>query len=518
MYDEQAPDLIDPDELSEEELDSSSSRHGCLYLTITLVIIASLVFSSILTYFVVTGYEIRTGTPAIGRDARVVESGPTAAPATVVAAAAATDPATEAVTTAVAETAMPVFEPAAMTPEINRIAIVNADGQVETMSPSGEDRRALTLTGDNARFQFPTWSPDGHRLALIGNRMLGGAIYVLDDAARSDGLRDHQVYYSAEEAPVYLFWSPDSRNLGFLANRDRNSLSLNVVAGDGAAESRELAIGAPFYWDWSDDGRQLLIHAGSRGAKHVLALIDVDGRMQADNLAVPGNFQAPGIGPGGRYWAFAEEAGNGLTSLVVVDTQTGERSSHQQVGSTALGWSPVKGQIAFTKGLEDGHPLWGTLHVLDVATGEEKVLSTGTVLAFFWSPDGRQIAFITLGGNFEEDNSINASAPAKTTHVSRMANVPAAQFGRGFLTLSVVDVESGSGLRLLDFEPTAAFLSLFLPYFDQYALSHRLWSPDSRSIVLPVREGDRDSIQVISTAGGQPHELAEGSIAFWSQN
>lgn len=507
MYDEQAPDLIDPDDLSEEELGSSSSRRSCLYLTITLVIIASLVFSSILTYFVVTGYETRSETAVMERVVHVVESGPTAAPATVVAAAG---------------VAMPTPEPTTIAPEINRIAIVNADGQIETMSPTGGDRRVLTSASDNARFQFPAWSPDGRRLALIGNRTLGGAIYVLEDAARSGGLRDHQVYYSVEEAPVYLFWSPDNRNLGFLANRDRNLLSLNVVATDEAAESRELATGAPFYWDWSDDGRQLLVHAGHRGVENMLAMINVDGRIQADNLAVPGDFQAPGIGPGGRYWAFAE-ADEGLTSLVVVDTRTGERSSHQQVGSTALSWSPTGEQIAFTKGFEDGHPFWGPLHVLDAATGQEKVLSTRTVLAFFWSPDGRQIAFITLGGNFDEDNTINAGAPAKTAGVSRVAHEPVAhepvaQFGRGFLSLSVIDVESGTGLRLLDFEPTAPFLSVFLPYFDQYALSHRLWSPDSRAILLPVREGERDSIQVVSTAGGRPYELAGGSIAFWSEN
>lgn len=503
MYDEHETDPIDPEELNDEELGASSPRRSCLYLAITFIIIASLVFSSILTFFVVTNQHTRIEASVIEQAVRSVESGPTAAPATVVAAAG---------------LAMPTPEPVEEASQINRIVIVNADSQIETMSPTGNDRRVLTLASDNARFQFPAWSPDGRRLAMIGNRTLGGAIYVLDDAARFDGLRDHQVYYSAEESPVYLYWSPDSRNLGFLANEGRNLLSLNVVAGDGTVESRELATGSPFYWDWSDDGRQLLVHAGQEGTENILALIDVEGQTQADNLAVPGDFQAPGISPGGRYWAFAEEVVGGLTSLVVVDTQTGERSSPRQVGSTALNWSPTGGQIAFTKGFEDGHQFWGPLHVLDVAAGQEKVLSTRMVLAFFWSPDGRQIAFITLGGRFDEDNSINAGMPDKTGHVSRMANAPTAQFGRGFLTLSVVDVESGAGLRLLDFEPTAAFLTLIMPYFDQYALSHHLWSPDSSAIVLPVREGDRDTIQVISTAGGPPHELAEGSVAFWSQN
>ena len=505
MYDEPMPDPFDPNETYEEEVTTSSSRRSCLYLAVTLVIIASLVLSSVLTYFVVTSRDTRTVPPDDSLQARAVESGPTAAPATVVAAAA---------------TSMPTMEikPAVAAPEVNRIAIINRDGQIETMSPLGDDRRVLTLASDNSRFQFPAWSPDGRRVAMIGNRTVGGAIYVLDDTARSGGLRDNQVYYSVEETPVYLYWSPDSENLGFLANQDRDSLSLNVVAGDGTVESRRLASGAPFYWDWSDDGRQLLVHAGQRGADNTLALINIDGQTQADNLAVPGFFQAPDIAQGGQYWAFAEEADDGLTSLVIVDTQTGERTAHQQLGSTALSWSPVGGQIAYTQGAVNGHPFWGPLHLMNVETGEEKMLSSQTVLAFFWSPDGRQIAFITFGGRNDDDDSINAGAPEKSRRVSRVGSSPVAQFGQGFLTLSVVDVVSGTGLRLLDFEPTVSFLSQFLPYFDQYALSHRLWSPDSRAIVLPVRENGRNTIQVISTAGGRPYELAEGTVAFWSQN
>jgi TolB protein len=86
------------------------------------------------------------------------------------------------------------------------------------------------------------------------------------------------------------------------------------------------------------------------------------------------------------------------------------------------------------------------------------------------------------------------------------------------LTLSVIDVESGTGLRLLDFLPTVAYLSQFLPFFDQYALSHRIWAPDSSAIVLPVREDDANRILVVPVGGGRPYRLAEGEIAFWSHN
>lgn len=495
MYDddERQPDAYDVDELDDAR--GRSPGRNFLFLALSVLLIISLVGSSILTIILLTRQEARRA-PAVAQPT----SAPTAAPATVIAAVPSPLP-TESV-------------PLPDAPQVNRIAIVNAQGQIETMGPSGDDRRVLTLRSDDTAFQFPAWAPDGRRLAVIGSDNTGGAIYLLEDAARVGSLAEHQLYASAREAPFYLFWSPDSSNLAFLANHTRDLMGLNVVAGDGTGESRLLATGAPFYWDWSDDGRQLLIHSGPNRVNNTLALIGLDGETQAGNLAVPGFFQAPGIGGNGRYWAFAEEIDDGLSALVVVDTQTGERQAHQQAGSLALSWSPAQDQLAYTNGEINNHPFWGPLRLLDVAQGETRLLSAQTVLAFFWSPDGRSIAFVTLGDR-EEDEGINASA--KTRHVGRLATGPTQQDG-GFLTLSVVDVATGSGMRLLDFQPTLAWLAQLLPYFDQYSLSHRVWSPDSSALVLPVRERGNDVILVVPAAGGAPFRLAEGDMAFWSHN
>ena len=505
MYDDEP--LLDPIENDQPKWDEDvrpSRARNCLFLGITFLLIASLVSSSVLAYFAVTYRDSRSIAEANGIRQTVIETGPTAAPATVVAAAATLLP------------TVPV-ESQAPPPEINRIALINENGQLETMSPSGEDRRVLTLASDNTRFQFPAWSPDGQRLAIIGSRTTGGSIFVLEDAARTGTLRENQIYFDANRTPIYLYWSPTSENLAFLSNEPRDSLGLNVIASDGTSDNRLLATGAPFYWDWSEDGRRLLIHSGRAGESDALALIDLEGQPQANNLATPGVFQAPGIGRGGRYWAFAEEDVDGLSALVVVDTQTGERTSLNGVGSLALGWNPDGSQIAFTKGAVNGHPFWGSLNLLNVETGEEKLISTQTVLAFFWSPDGKRIAFVTIG-NERNDDGINVSLPHKSSRLSRPAGNIMTQFGQGFLTLSVVDIETGQGLRLLDFEPTLPYLTQFLPYFDQYALSHQVWSPDSSAIVLPVRHNDSSSIMVVSIEGRRAYELAEGDIAFWSHN
>lgn len=506
MYqdDEPLPGLYDPMNVPDEDLGRRSSGCGCLFIGITLLVIVSLVGSSVLAYFFLTRPTIQPAIPISDSQSSAfgeIVGAATAAPATVVAAA---------------PTAAATIEstPATAAPEVNRIALINNEGQIETVSPDGDGRRILTLASDDTVFQFPAWAPDSRRLAVIGSRTVGSGIYVLDDAARTGSLGDQLIYYSADRAPFYLFWSPDSQNLAFLANHTRNTMGLNVIAGDGTADSRLLATGAPFYWDWSDDGRRLLIHAGGGRADHTLSLIDVEGEVQAANVATPGDFQAPGIGQNGRYWAFAEQVAGGLSALVVVDTQTGERQSYESSGSLALGWSPARDQIAFTNGAIDGHPYWGPLRLLDVATGDIQLLSSRTVLAFFWSPDGRSLAFLTLGRDTDDD-SVNAAAPQKHRSLGRSGG-HVAQLRQGFLTLSVVDVETGQGLHLLDFDPTLAYLSQFLPYFDQYALSHRVWSPDSRSIVLPVRQEDASMILVVPADGSQPTQLAEGEIAFWS--
>jgi TolB protein len=64
---------------------------------------------------------------------------------------------------------------------------------------------------------------------------------------------------------------------------------------------------------------------------------------------------------------------------------------------------------------------------------------------------------------------------------------------------------------------------LLLPFFDQYALSHRIWSPNSDAVVLPIAESDETAdiagiyIVPIARRSGPPRRIAEGAIAFWSQ-
>jgi TolB protein len=86
------------------------------------------------------------------------------------------------------------------------------------------------------------------------------------------------------------------------------------------------------------------------------------------------------------------------------------------------------------------------------------------------------------------------------------------------LELWVIDISEGEPRWLTSFEPSRVFMSQFLPYFDQYALSHRIWSPSSDALIVPMQEDDRSRLYVVPVDGGNALPVASGDIGFWSNN
>ena len=85
------------------------------------------------------------------------------------------------------------------------------------------------------------------------------------------------------------------------------------------------------------------------------------------------------------------------------------------------------------------------------------------------------------------------------------------------VSLAFVDVAKGTATAPVIVSLTPLFVNQVLPYFDQYALSHRVWSPDGTSILLPVVGTDGvESLELLPADGSAPRVLAPGSIGFWS--
>jgi len=509
--------VLEPPEAS--EAGGRSCLRNCLFTFVTLVVVLSLLGTSIFALIVIRRDALlqqaqrqiaalaAPPTPFLDLELQA-QATPTAAPSPV--------PGGDVVepTPEPQPVAIPTEAEQGSASPLNRIALVNEDGQIETIAADGTGRRVLTRPSDGSRFQFPAWSPDGSQLAVVGNDEQGGGIYVLPSSGSAPArLERQQVYYSQTQLPFYLYWSPDSQQISFLANHSRDAFGLSIVPGDGTSESQLLTTGSPIYWEWAADSGEMLVHSGESGRQASITWLGVDGSEENPNVGEPGYFQTPGISASGRYLAVAEQDGRGSV-LVLIDNSNDARRRLETSGSMAFTWSPTTDALAYTSGQPDAHPFWGPLRVLDATTGAVRELTGETVLAFFWSPDGRQLAYLTLNERRPLDEF--QAGRDKDRRLVKLSQ-PVQQRPAGFLRLSVVDVETGVGLRLLDFQPTAVFASQYLPFFAQYALSHRLWSPDSSSLVLPLMDGFEQFIVVVPTDGGSPYTVAEGEIAFWSQ-
>ena len=89
---------------------------------------------------------------------------------------------------------------------------------------------------------------------------------------------------------------------------------------------------------------------------------------------------------------------------------------------------------------------------------------------------------------------------------------PAQEAAAGLvLGLAFVDVATGAVRSERPVRLSSLFINQVLPFFDQYALSHRFWSPDGTAIALPlVGAGDVTEVTVIPADGSEPRIVATG--------
>jgi TolB protein len=386
-----------------------------------------------------------------------------------------------------------------------RLVVVDPGGSLSTMDGRGGSVVSHAVTG--ATFQFPAWSPDGSRIAAIGQANGVFGVYVFEARASGEPPAPTVIYESAEQPPFYLYWTPDSRQLTFLTT-ESDGIALRVAPADASAPDSILREGAPMYWAWLEPDR-LEVHSGAGGPDAFLGEIGLDGGAVGNEVAAPGIFRAPAVSRDLRYRSYVGSGGGTAAAQLVVEGRDGSgRHEIPVFGIAAFGFDPTGRALAFIAPDEPtDQPLplpLGPLRIVDSASGSVRTVVDASVVGFFWAPDGRTIASLRLGA----PGGIEASA--------RMGGqVAAADAGFG-LQLTFTDVASGATRSERAVRVSPIFATQLLPYFDQYALSHRLWSPDSASIVLPLVDGSETGLYVIPAEGSEPSRLVDAAIGFWS--
>lgn len=374
---------------------------------------------------------------------------------------------------------------------INRIAFIDLEGRLSTIAPDGTDYHPISLS--NHVYQFPAWSPCGKLIAAIGSDRSGAGVYLFRDKDVQVGKgRYTQLFYSYEQLPFYLSWSPNSEMVSFLATYT-HGLGLHI-GSIKKATSQLLTTGEPCFWHWTRDSTQLFIHIGSPDHhEHRLTFIDHEIDDLDTNIATAGAFQTPGISADGQYWAFAECNHIGQANLVIEQSNSYDRQTIDHQGIAMLTWSPTAPELAFICPEFEANHYYGPLQLWHAPSGEIHRLTDQTVIAFFWSPNGRYLAYFTI------------------------AHMPPSLQGL-VLNLSIMDVQTHQRKKLFSFQPPPLFVNQFLPFFSQYALSHQLWSPDSDALVLPIIANRIPRIVVVPIDGSDIVPIAEGFAAFWSRS
>ncbi len=390
-----------------------------------------------------------------------------------------------------------------------RIAYIGTDGDIYTIAPDGRDMQTVTrdLDANGARYEALAWSPDG-RLAFSSYTDEASALFT----SEPDGRDRIQVYAGRPDvAPFYLYWSPDSQWITFLTS-SQSGVDLRLADGHAGDSSQIVAQGSPSYFSWSPDSQSLLLHTGGArrdSSEAGLAVFQPASSALVKLPDAPGIFQAPAWSPDGQQFLFARETETKTDELVLAKGDERRVLALSRTGLVFV-WSPRGDRIAFAIPNSRNSFLYDSVTVTDLEGQSQHVVARGTIAAFFWSPDGERIAVLSFDSTQLNPQGRLVPARRPIAPVPQSANVK--------LIWSVANVADGTFIAFPSFTPTDSFL-LVVPYFDQYAQSQSLWSPDGRYLLFAdVDEFGRPAIRMLDTT--QPllpaRRLADGTFAVWS--
>lgn len=274
------------------------------------------------------------------------------------------------------------------------------ESTLETISISSKDRKVIYTK--RAHFEAPNWSRDGkYFLFNQGGRIMklpvtGGEPQTLDTGFAIRCNNDHGI-------------SPDGNWLAISDQSQEQRRSLIYVLPVGGGTPRRVTQLAPSYWHgWSPDGKTLVYCADRNGNYDVYA-IPVEGPSEGNAekrlTTAEGLDDGPEYSHDGRYIYF-NSVRTGLMQIWRMKPDGSEQTQiTKDVYNNWFAHPSPDGKwlvfLSFEPNVE-GHPANKDvmLRMMPVGGGEIQVLAKlfggqGTINVPSWSPDSKQLAFVS---------------------------------------------------------------------------------------------------------------------------
>jgi len=364
------------------------------------------------------------------------------------------------------------------TPVSVNLAVLDQDGSIVIVDIDGtmvERRDPLP----DERYTQPIWASSS---TIVSARIGIGSTRLMAFSLGGDEV------WGVELAtpPFFYLAQPGSGapTVVSLRSDDGGDLVAEIVGGSDALDT--VGTGSPFYMSWDPSSARLATHVGG-------GRLDIfDGDSETISTAADG-FQAP-------VWLEAGLAtlrtGTGETFLSLwdgssfVDVAT-VRSAARFVGAgnriaIQTGVAPEGGGIqAINRAQALPAIPSGVLMVVDLEAGSFTSVTSDVSPFFQWDREGRRLLFATL---------VDDPAPALQWHVW----------------------ENGSIEDYAVFSPDPSWFRSVIPFFDQYAQSISLWSPDGSAFAYPALVDGEPRILIQERDKASPRNIAGGVWVTWA--
>jgi len=351
------------------------------------------------------------------------------------------------------------------------------------------------------KYGWPTFSPDGSKLAYSWmGRAADGTQFGISvfDFAKHFSI---PIFASRNERVDYVFWTPDGKSVSFLLG-EPEGLSLILAEVKEKAPVRMVLSGLPIYYDWNRTADRLVVHTNNSNqsrSEHVTLMSVSPTSQEALHTMSRGRlpFKTPCWSPDQKHLAYI--ANNNAESYLVVADADGANPKalvSLPIGESSFVWAPDSRHIAYSSAVIGADSVLHGIRVVDIGDAESRRLTGEDVAAYFYSPDGRYLAYIAV--------------PPE----------------RPFYQWELLDLKSGKA-RKLDMFLATQDETVAYHYFDQLALSHTVWAPDSSEFVFAgvrlLAEPDKGGGPTpepqlwIEPVDGRPSRSGHGgTLAFYS--